>query len=216
MAAEWLRLATLPDQLEVVIGDVVVGRSGLVSATRFPRWVRLGLMTGNLVVIGAGGWWLLGDGPLLVVVAAGLLSAWGHALWERRKKAVLTDPVLAQAAVRAARTLGAESQPGRWRIRGPQATELGRELIRLHAMRTPPGPGDYDQRREAALLNAAAPVLRPFMHRSAAGGRPLAALDASDLEPAGEGVRHEPGAPWPLLSEPEEEWPVLPPNAGGG
>ncbi len=163
MAAEWLRLATLPDQLEVVIGDVVVGRSGLVSATRFPRWVRLGLMTGNLVVIGAGGWWLLGDGPLLVVVAAGLLSAWGHALWERRKKAVLTDPVLAQAAVRAARTLGAESQPGRWRIRGPQATELGRELIRLHAMRTPPGPGDYDQRREAALLNAAAPVLRPFI-----------------------------------------------------
>lgn len=213
MAAELLRRATLPDELEIVIGDVSVGRAGLVTANRLPRLVRLGLWAGNVTAVGMALWLIFGDGPTLAVVAATLLTTWGHTAWERRKKAVLTDPVLANAAVRAARALGRELRPGRWRISSPEAKELGRELVRLHGMRIAPGPGDYDQRREQALLDAAAPVLRAFMQSTLAAGRPLAALEGADVEPPGQGVPHEPGAPWPVLDQPESQWPVLPPDA---
>lgn len=209
MDAGLLRTLTLPDRFDVVVGDVVVGRAGLVSVNRLPRLVRIGLWTGNLATIAAACWWFL-DGPSGVVVGASLLTALAHAAWERRKKVVLTDPVLAQAAVRAARALGREVQPGRWRIDAPGAQELGREFVRLHAMASPRGPGNPDLLREQAILDAAAPALRPFMQPTLAAGRPLAALEGPDAEPPGEGVPHLPGAPWPVLDQPHPEWPVLP------
>lgn len=204
MAADRLRRLTLPDRVEIVVGDAQEARVGLISVVRRPRWIRLGLGAIDTGAVALAAWWLFWDGPAGIVVVAGILSGWLHTAWEKRKRLVLTDPVLVQAAVRAARALGREVQPGRWQIDVPQADSLGREFARLHTLRTS-REGDADWTREQALLDAAIPELRAFMQPTLPGGG--AALEPFVAEPSTPARNHEPGQPWPVLPPPVEGTP---------
>lgn len=196
----WLRDLTLPDRIDVVVGDVQGAKVGLTSVVRKPRWTRLGLAAVDVGAVFLAGWWVFGDGPSGAVVIAGILTGWLHTAWEKARRIVLTDPVLVQAAVRAARALGTEVQPGRWRIDVPRAEVLGREFRRLHTIGTPRGSGNPDWEREQALLEAAIPELRAFMQPTlpGSGTEPFVA------EPTTPGSSHEPGQPWPVLPPPSE------------
>lgn len=76
----------------------------------------------------------------------------------------LSDQVLVQAAGRAALDLGTERAPGWWRVRGPQAGALARDLRRLNRMSWPLPVGvDRALAREEQLIAAAGPELQPYL-----------------------------------------------------
>jgi len=130
-----------------------------------------------------------------------------NALRQWQQRVALTDPVLADAMTRAAVALGREVKPGMWRISGPQAQALHRELTRLHNWWTPTTGNALARSaaREQALLAEAKPELRAFMTPTLPAPR--------EVEPRVADVRsHEDGEPWPVLPAEPEEWPVLPPR----
>jgi hypothetical protein len=201
----WRRFS-LPDRLEVVIGDRSGGGAPLVSFRFRSRLARIALAAASAVVAGGLAWalaagmehWLAYGVPVVVIVNAAVSGG--------RRRIALTDAVLGHAAARAAVALGHQRRPGQWVIEGPEARALGRELARLHGWWTLPGHVAYgDGAREQALLAAAAPELRAFM-------RPT----AHELEPdTAQPISHRPGDPWPMLGAPGQNWPMLPPGPDG-
>jgi hypothetical protein len=104
------------------------------------------------------------------------------------RRALVGDELLAQAITRAALNLGREVKPDVWRIDGDQAKEIGLELHRLKQWRPAldPAAGPVAEQREALLMSAATGPLQ---------------VDSTS---------HMDGDPWPILEQPEPEWPVWP------
>lgn len=192
--------------LDVVLADRSRGGAGLVTIRyTFPPAV-VGLVVGA-IGLGLLVWWLSVPGHFptwLVFLVVVLPNAFRQS---RDARLALTDPVLAEGAARAALALGTEVKPGTWRITGPQARVLNRELRRLHNWWTPQ-TGDAAvtaAAREQRLLAEANPDLRAFLAPTR--------LSPPELEPRVADVRsHADGEPWPVLGDGPQEWPVLPPR----
>ena len=106
----------------------------------------------------------------------------------------LSDRALTEGARDAAHELGVEIKPGRWRIEGPLALPLGRELRRLNrglAASATEGLGAAE--RERRIIAEAAGPLRSFL-------RPALSDPASGYEPLlVERTERVDGDPWPMM-----------------
>jgi hypothetical protein len=132
---------------------------------------------------------------------------------------VMTDAPLARAAVRAALTEGREHSAQVWRIDGPAAEELGRELVRLQNLwLTVQAAGSIplDRARATMIANEASPRLAPYLgdlnlaEHLAWFAIPASAQLTVD-EPDNTAEYHQDGAAWPSLTTPESgpTWPTL-------
>ena len=186
------------DRLDIVLQDFSAGGAGSVSVRFRSRWSVVAAVAA-LVGVVTFVWWQLADDRsnlapwvLVVIVLTNLVRF-------ASRKVLLTDPVLADAAARAAVALGTETKPGRWQIKGRDARSLGPELVRLHNWRTLTTSGSGYLQREQTLIAAAKPCLQPYL-------RP-------EVEPVRPEVRsYEPGQPWPVLPAEHPTWPILPPD----
>jgi hypothetical protein len=132
---------------------------------------------------------------------------------------MMTDAPLARAAVRAALTEGRERTAQQWRIDGPAAEELGRELVRLQNLWLTGRAAEsipLDRARAAMIANEASPRLAPYLGElSLAEHLAWFAVPASaELtleEPDNTAEYHRDGAAWPSLNTPESgpTWPTL-------
>lgn len=207
MTAWWQRLPA--SVLEVRPGDRSAGGAALVSIRFRSRWSRLG----NVFYVGAGiaaVWWALfvpGNRELFLFVPFMVGLNFTLRAIRSRKRVALTDQVLGDAAVAAASALGTWKHDQSWRVTGPAADSIGRDLVRLHNWWTA-GTGMYaDPVRERALLDAAHPPLKGFMRPTLVPDRRGDAL----AEPVSvDALPHQPGQPWPTLDVAGNTWPALP------
>lgn len=143
--------------------------------------------------------------PLVLVFNATVPRRW--------HKTALTDRVLADAALRAAHTLGREHKPGVWRIEGPEAAPLAAELQRLQGWWTPgrnlrSGQAEADRQRE--LVAQARPPLTTYLGQHTAE---LPGVEPRYVIPE----NFEPGQPWPIPPTAESrQWPVWPGRGSSG
>jgi hypothetical protein len=132
---------------------------------------------------------------------------------------VMTDAPLARAAVRAALTEGREHSAQVWRIDGPAAEELGKELVRLQNLwLTGPAAGSIrlDRARATMIANEASPRLSPYLGELSLAEHLAwfaipAAAQLTVEEPDNLAEYHRDGAAWPSLNTPESSptWPAM-------
>lgn len=124
-----------------------------------------------------------------------------------RRDVRLADPVLADAALRAAAAEGREVRPGVWRIEGGRARELGTELQRLQEWRTP-GTMPLATRQEHLVAQAGGPLAGYLAAARNAAAEPGYVIP----EP------FQPGQPWPTMpgGTPTQPWPTMPPPPTSG
>jgi len=157
------------------------------------NWLRLV----RIVVRGA---WI---GTLVLPYVAPTVAAWRElsigfgvlmllSFYEPRE--YLGDRTLAAGAGRIAAELGVEVRPGRWRIEGPLALPLGRELRRLNrGLAASATEGFSAAERESRIIAEASDPLRQFL-------RPALSDPASGYEPLlVERAERADGDPWPMM-----------------
>jgi hypothetical protein len=184
--------------------------------TRTQRLLRVALALFGLAVLGLG--LLLRPGSLItsltIVFVLVVNAARGIG------PTTMVDASLARAAVRAALTEGSEHSPQHWRIEGPAAVELGKELVRLQNLWLP-GQGarssELDRARATMIANEASPRLAQYLGElSPAEEQAWLGVPASSQlaieEPDHVAEYHLDGAAWPSLNTPESSptWPTLP------
>jgi hypothetical protein len=166
------------------------------------------------VVAGLSPWiWPDLNGPFVV----GILIVVGASL-PLRAKLPVTDPTISRAAIRAVVNEGRRVGRQRWRIDGPAALELGKEIRRLQTRWMPGRTGlsfdPPDPARDALMAQHVGPRLAPYLGPLTANERQLWLGNAPELAPEQEpdhrAQSYEPGTPWPRLGSAEPEWPTLP------
>jgi len=135
------------------------------------------------------------------------------------RSTTMVDASLARAAVRAALTEGTEHAAQKWRIDGPAAVEVGRELERLQNLWLPghaAASSALDRARATMIANEANARITPYL-----GELSLAEQQAwlatsgpaqlTDEEPDHPAEYHRDGAAWPSLEAPSAgpTWPTL-------
>jgi len=198
--AEWARQF---DRLSVSASDWPVPASD-VTIHYSPGWRRV-LLVAGLLLIGCGAIWALVVGnpvpvflPIFFTVGLGV---WGGGL----DSLPLLEPLLAQAAVRAAETLGVKERSGHWRIDGEPARAVGPGLIKLNdlALARADQLGFARIERERQLIAAAPPEVRAYL-------RPILTAQAHRDEPLEvDTSSHVEGDPWPTLDTGNLQWPQL-------
>ncbi|MBA3019861.1 hypothetical protein [Propionicimonas sp.] len=192
--------------LEIAAEGYSASGARKVIVRRFPGWMRIGAVLIAAAFVAYALWALFTDatffpgsvGVIFVVFAVNVSNV---------NKIHLTDEVLALAAGWVATKRGHQFKPGRWRLKGAEAAAIGAELARLHNRITITGAPDGPERlriRERVLLANAQDPLREYL-------QPVLTATGRDPEPLQvESASHTPGEPWPVLSYPEPEWPMLP------
>jgi hypothetical protein len=217
----WVR-GLLRPRLDV-FGTVVTSRGNFVRmvsvrlTTRGDRVLRatLGLAAAVVAVGGS----ILWPGHTSTTLFIGAI-AFVVAVRTSGTTTVMTDAPLARAAVRAALTEGREHSAQAWRIDGPAAEELGRELVRLQNFwltGRAAGSIPLDRARATMIANEASPRLAPYLGElSLAEHLAWFAVPASAQltveEPDHLAEYHRDGAAWPSLDTPAPgpTWPTLP------
>lgn len=183
--------------------------------TRTQQLLRVGLALFGLALLGLGP--LLRAGSLLTSLTIVFVVVVNAA--RRAGATTMVDASLARAAVRAAVTEGSEVSAQHWRINGPAALELGKELVRLQNLWLPGQGGrssELDRARATMIANEASPRLAPYLGELSPAEEQawLGVPGSSQLaieEPDHAAEYHADGAAWPSLNTPESgpTWPTL-------
>jgi hypothetical protein len=209
------RLAVFATQVRSV--NAVATMVAIRLTTRSERALRGALALFGVVVLAFGP--LVRPGAGFTTLTIGLLTL-VSALRTLGSTTTMVDASLARAAVRAALTEGSEHSARDWRIEGPAAVELGKELVRLQNLWLP-GQGarssELDRARATVIANEANPRLAPYLgelslaEEQAWLGIPESAQLTVD-EPDHTAEYHRDGAAWPSLNSQESGpiWPSLP------
>lgn len=165
-------------------------------------WARLQQIA---LAVAAAGWYVGAFGLGLdegLTMAVGGLIVLAFLLGVKPRRIRLIDRLLVEAASWAAMHLGTERKPGWWRIRGPVAGALGRDLRRLSRLPWPlPTGADLAVAREEQVIAAAGPELRVYL-------QPI--LTAHEgYEPTS--IEAQPGRI--ESAETGQQWPVLRPDS---
>ena len=208
------RLAVFATQVRSV--NAVATMVAIRLTTRSERALRGALALFGVVVLAFGP--LVRPGAGFTTLTIGLITL-VSALRTLGSTTTMVDASLARAAVRAALTEGSEHSPRHWRIEGPAAVELGKELVRLQNLWLP-GQGarsiEVDRARATMIANEASPRLAPYLGELSPAEEQawLAVPGSSQLaieEPDQVAEYHRDGAAWPSLNTPESgpNWPTL-------
>jgi hypothetical protein len=209
------RLAVFATQVRSL--NPVVKMVAIRLTTRTERVLRGALALCGVVVLAFGP--LVRPGAGFTTLTIGLLTLIG-AFRTLGSTTTMVDASLARAAVRAALTEGSEHSPQHWRIEGPAAVELDKELVRLQNLWLPgqgPRSSELDRARAAMIATGASPRLAPYLgelslaEQQAWLGTPASTQLAIE-EPDHTAEYHRDGAAWPSLNSPESgsTWPTLP------
>jgi hypothetical protein len=185
--------------------------------TRSERALRGALALFGVVVLAFGP--LVRPGAGFTTLTIGLITL-VSALRTLGSTTTMVDASLARAAVRAALTEGSEHSPRHWRIEGPAAVELGKELVRLQNLWLP-GQGarssELDRARATMIANEASPRVAPYLGElSPTEEQAWLGIPASSQftieEPDHAAEYHRDGTAWPSLNSLESgpTWPTLP------
>ena len=185
--------------------------------TRTERVIRVGLALFGVAVLGLVP--LLRSGSHFLTSLTIVFVVFVNAA-RKAGATTMVDASLARAAVRAALTEGSQHSPQHWRVEGPAAVELGKELVRLQNLRLP-GQGarssELDRARATMIADQASPRVAPYLgelspaEEQAWLGVPASSQPAIE-EPDHLAEYHTDGAAWPSLNAPEPgpTWPTLP------
>lgn len=120
-----------------------------------------------VLAVAAAGWYVGAFGlgvDTAFAMAVGAVLILVFVLGTKPRPIRLADRLLVEAVSRAALQLGTERKPGWWRIRGPVAGALGRDLRDLSRLPWPlPTGADPAVAREEQVIAAAGPELRAFL-----------------------------------------------------
>lgn len=165
-------------------------------------WARLRQIA---LAVAAAGWYVgafIGRLDAGFTMSVGGLLVLAFLLGAKPRRIRLMDRLLIEAASRAAIQLGTERKPGFWRIRGPVAGALGRDLRRLNQLPWPlPTGADLAVAREEQVIAASGAELRAFL-------QPILTAHVG-YEPTG--IEAQPGQA--ESAEPGQQWPVLRPDS---